>query len=200
MNPAAAARPATRQDTDRIVEILVSAFDEDPTWRWAFPDDGKRAQQHQRIWSIFAGAALRHPYVFLTENEAATAIWIPPSSEELNEAEEAEMQRLIEDELASDADRIYAMFSQFDEAHPRDQPHFYLSLLGTHADQRGHGYGLGLLAQNLQAIDQLHQPCYLEASSEVNVPLYSRFGFVVRDRFQPQPGGPIVTTMWRDAQ
>lgn len=200
MTTPADARPATAADQDRIVEILVSAFYQDPTWRWAFPDDTKRRQQHRRLWSIYVRAAMRHPDVYLTENEAATAIWIPPNAQELNDAEEAELERLIADELGADATRLGAMYHLFDEAHPHDEPHFYLSLLGTHADEIGHGYGLGLLAQNLIAIDQQHQPCYLEASNEVNVALYSRFGFVVRDRFQPQPDGPIVTTMWREAR
>lgn len=200
MSSPAPARTANASDADTVVEILVSAFYQDPTWRWAFPDDGARRDQHRRLWSIFVTAALRHDHVYLSAGDTATAVWIPPGEDELNDAEEAAVRSLIENELGDDADRIFAMFDQFDAAHPHDEPHFYLSLLGTHADHRGHGYGLGLLAQNLELIDRIHQPCYLEASNEVNVALYSRFGFVTRDRFQPQPDGPIVTTMWRHAR
>jgi predicted acetyltransferase len=76
-------------------------------------------------------------------------------------------------------------------------PHFYLSLLGTDPRQAGHGYGLGLLADNLRRIDDLGAPAYLEASNTANVPLYERYGFEVLSSFQPT-GGPLVFTMWRE--
>jgi len=74
-----------------------------------------------------------------------------------------------------------------------------LSLLGTAAEHRGHGFGLGLLAQNLREIDEARMPSYLEASNPANVQLYERYGFVVLDSFTLPAGGPEVFTMWREA-
>lgn len=39
---------------------------------------------------------------------------------------------------------------------------------------------LALLADNLRQIDEAHVPSYLESSNPANVPLYRRYGFVVR--------------------
>jgi ribosomal protein S18 acetylase RimI-like enzyme len=90
-------------------------------------------------------------------------------------------------------------FELFDRAHPREVPHFYLSLLGTRAEHRGRGYGLGLLAGNLRRIDEAGMPAYLEASNPANVALYERHGFEVRGSFKLPGDGPEVFTMWRDA-
>ena len=86
-----------------------------------------------------------------------------------------------------------------DRAHPREVPHFYLSLLGTRAEHRGRGYGLDLLAKNLRRIDEAGMPAYLEASNPANVALYERHGFEVRGSFKLPGDGPEVFTMWRDA-
>ena len=48
-------RVASPQDRDDVVAILVSAFYDDPTWSWAFPDPSLRAEQHRRLWRLFVG-------------------------------------------------------------------------------------------------------------------------------------------------
>jgi predicted acetyltransferase len=69
-------------------------------------------------------------------------------------------------------------------AHPREVPHFYLSLMAIGAAHRGRGYGLGLLEENLRLIDEAGMPAYLEASNPANVALYSRHGFEARGSFR----------------
>ena len=91
---------------------------------------------------------------------------------------------------------ILDVFERFDAAHPSDEPHFYLSLLGTHADHRGKGYGMQLLRENLATIDTAHAPAYLESSNDANLDRYRSVGFEVHGEIRI-PDGPTVTTMWR---
>jgi ribosomal protein S18 acetylase RimI-like enzyme len=86
-----------------------------------------------------------------------------------------------------------------DEHHPYDEPHFYLSLLGTAAAHRGHGYGLALLGDCLREIDQHAMPAYLESSNPGNIALYERHGFARHDVIDIPGGGPQIVTMWREA-
>ena len=76
------------------------------------------------------------------------------------------------------ADEVLELLERFDAHHPRDEPHYYLSLLGTHPDHRGNGRGMGLLAANLATIDDLAMPAYLESSNRANDHRYERLGFV----------------------
>jgi GNAT superfamily N-acetyltransferase len=55
--------------------------------------------------------------------------------------------------------------ARFDAAHPREEPNFYLSLLGTHPSHAGRGIGMALLAENLARIDREGMPAYLESSN-----------------------------------
>jgi len=192
-------RVASPQDRDDVVAILVSAFSDEPMWSWAFPDPSLRAAQHGRLWGLFAEGAMRYPWVWLTPGNTATSVWIPPNGTDLSEEQEAALEPTIVEMLGADASPVMDAFELFDQAHPRDVPHFYLSLLGTSAEHRGRGYGLGLLAENLRRIDEAAMPAYLEASNPANVPLYERHGFEVRGSFKLPGDGPKVVTMWRDA-
>jgi len=193
-------RCESAQDVGDVVEILVSAFYKDPAWSWAFPDPSLRAEQHRRLWTLFVEGAVRYPYVWLTEGNTATSVWIPPDGTEFSDEQEAALEPLIVELLGADAPRVMRAFELFDRAHPRDVPHFFLSLLGTSASHRGRGHGLGLLGDNLREIDEAGMPAYLEATAPVNVPLYERYGFVVLDSFQLPERGPEVVTMWRETR
>jgi len=192
-------RIASPQDRDDVVAILVSAFYDDPTWSWAFPDPSLRAEQHRRLWGLFVDGAMRYPWVWLTPGNTATSVWIPPNGTDLSQEQEAALEPTIVEMLGADASAVIHAFELFDRAHPREVPHFYLSLLATSAAHRGRGYGLGLLAGNLRLIDEAGMPAYLEASNPANVALCSRHGFEVRGSFKLPGDGSEVFTMWRDA-
>jgi GNAT superfamily N-acetyltransferase len=193
-------RVASSQDSADVVEILVSAFYNDPAWSWAFPDDSRRAEQHRRWWGLYVDGALRFPWVWLTGGNTATSVWIPPNETELSQEQEAAIEPLLVEMLGSGAPQVLQAVEMFDQAHPRGVPHYYLSLLATSKEYRGHGYGLRLMAENLRQIDDAGMPSYLEATNPVNVPLYMRYGFEVLGSFTVPDGGPEVFTMWRDPQ
>ena len=189
------ARP---EDLDTVTETIVGAFAQDPTWAWAFPDPALRPAQHTAVWQLVVEGALRYPWVWLTAGATATALWVPPGVTDLSPEQEARLEALLADLPGAAGTRALGTFEAFERAHPRDAPHFYLSLLATRPDQRGHGYGLGLLAANLRLVDEAGAPAYLEASNVANVPLYERYGFEVRGRFRTPDDGPDVVTMWRE--
>ena len=88
--------------------------------------------------------------------------------------------------------------NRFEAAHPSEQPHYYLSLLGTHPEQRGHGLGMALLAENLERTDAEGLPAYLESSNLANNARYERLGFRQVGEFTTPGGERTVTTMWRE--
>jgi ribosomal protein S18 acetylase RimI-like enzyme len=182
-----------------VVEIMVGAFFDDPLWSWAFPDPSRRREQHRELWRLCVEGALRYPSVWLSEEDAAASVWIPPGGTELSEEQQARFGPLVNDIAGPEAQRVFDAFALLENEHPHDEQHYYLSLLGTDPRHRGHGYGLGLLADNLTAIDAEGRPAYLEASNPGNVALYQRYGFEVVTTCSIA-GGPDVTTMWRPRQ
>lgn len=189
-------RVATESDLDGIAATLTSAFENDPLWGWAFPDrSGLEAW-----WQFFAGSALRYPWTFVADDFAAVAVWIPPGGIEMTQEEEMAMGPLLEGLLGGRATEVTDLVEAFDSNHPGERPHYYLSLLGTHASKRGKGLGMALLADNLVMIDTERAPAYLESSNPANDARYESQGFHPIGGFERPGGGAPVTTMWRDAR
>jgi GNAT superfamily N-acetyltransferase len=185
-------RTATHDDLDRLTALITAAFDEDPLWRWAFPDSGL-----EQWWRFLISSALRYPNVWISGDFAAAAVWIPPGGVELTEEEEEEIEPLLRDLVGPRAADILTLLERFEATHPHDGPHYYLSLLGTDPEQRGRGIGMELLRHNLEQIDAEGLPAYLESSNPANDDRYRRIGFEAHGRFTTPDDRHGVTTMWR---
>jgi GNAT superfamily N-acetyltransferase len=189
-------RVSTSADLDAIVATLTSAFLDDPLWGPAFPDRERRPEQAGALWRLCAGSAQRYGWVRVTDAVESAAVWIPPGGTELTEAEHAGFDDFLVGVCGREtANGILAIFDQLDQHRPLE-PHYYLSLLGTHSDHRGGGFGMGLLRESLADIDALGLPAYLESSNPANNRRYASVGFAPRAEFATA-SGHVVTTMWR---
>lgn len=196
-----AARVASSDaDLDAVTETICLAFHEDPTWSWAFPDAGRRQAQYAVWWRLLIAGAMRYPWVRMTGRCEAAAVWIPPGGTELSEEHEEQVEPLLRDLVGARAEEVLELLDRFDAAQPRDEPHYYLSLLGTHPAHAGRGLGMALLAENLRRIDEEGMPAYLESSNPANNRRYERHGFAKIGEFYPPSSDVPVATMWRDAR
>src|SRR5262249_37771689 len=136
-----------------------------------------------------------------TDGYGAVAVWIPPGGTELAEEDEPRLAPLLESLVGDRWADVIELLARFEEAHPHDEPHYYLSLLGPHPDHRGQGIGMRLLAECLARTDEEHMPSSLESSNPANDHRYERLGFAAVGEFHP-PGRESfpLTTMWRDAR
>ena len=186
---------ATEKDASQITDVISDAFLGDPTWSWAFPDPTVR-----RLWWTFCiQEALRYPWIFKTEGYETVSVdfhqrgpnFLLKPKRVYRTAKRIRRHRRAE---------VWDLLERFGAAHPRDVPHYYLSLLGTRDEHRGRGLGLALLEENLARIDAEHMPAYLESSNPKNNHRYEAVGFVSVASFQAPGGGPVVTGMWRDSR
>jgi GNAT superfamily N-acetyltransferase len=185
-------------EVDQVTELFTLAFRDDPTWSWAFRDAEKRLEHLRLWWGLYVHSALPYGWVWMTDDGGAASLWIPPNRPELSEQDEARVEPLLRGLVGAHADDVLVLLDRFDAKRPRDPPHYYLSLLGTHPQHRGRGKGMGLLAANLARIDEEGFPAYLESSNRANDHRYERLGFVTIGEFAAPGGGPTVACMWRD--
>ena len=125
------------------------------------------------------------------------SVWIPPNGAEFSQDAELSVPSRLRDLVGPRASEVGELLDRFGQAHPRDEPHYYLSLLGTRDEHRGRGLGMALLRENLARIDAEHMPAYLESSNPGNNHRYEAVGFVSVASFQAPGDGPVVTGMWR---
>jgi len=185
--------PAGVVDATAVVDVIAEAFLSDPTWSWAFPDHAAR----RHWWNFCIDGALRYPWTLKTGGFETVSVWIPPSETEFSHESEARLPFLLKELVGSRAEDVAELLRRFDEAHPHDEPHYYLSLLGTADAHRGRGLGMALLKENLARIDAERMPAYLESSNPGNNHRYESVGFVKVSSFQVPGEGPVVTGMWR---
>jgi GNAT superfamily N-acetyltransferase len=187
-------RTAGRADLDGLTRLLTEAFVADPLWSWAFPDPNGL----EVWWRFYINSALRYPCVWILGDYAAASVWIPPNGVELTDDEEERVEPLLTDLLGTRAGEVLTLLERFDEAHPKSESHYYLSLLGTASKQRGRGLGMTLLSENLQRIDGEAAAAYLESSNPANDRRYEAVGFRRKGGFATPDGERAVTTMWRN--
>ena len=186
-------RAATRDDLEGVTATLAAAFERDPLWSWVFPEPDDLVVW----WRFYLESALRYPWVRVLGDYAAVAVWIPPDGTELTEDEEERIEVLARELVGPRAPDLLELLARFDASHPHGPPHYYLSLLGTHPDRRGHGLGMRLLAENLGRVDAEGFPAYLESTNRSNDRRYERLGFRPRGTFTTPDGERTVVTMWR---
>jgi GNAT superfamily N-acetyltransferase len=158
---------------------------------------GQGTEHQLKFWLTFVDGALRYPCTRLAGDGEAVSVWIPPGGSEMTADQEERLAGLAAEYLGPAAGDYLELLARFDAAHPRDEPHYYLSLLGTHPDHRGRGIGMGLLAHDLELIDAEGLPAYLESSNPANNRRYATLGFKPNGEFSYPRNGPKVTTMWR---
>ena len=191
-------RAAVLADIPDATRTITSAFERDPAWGWAL--EGAEPQAVEAWWSAALVSALRYGWLRVTAACESVALWIPPGGTELTPQEEEELEPII-DALGNERRALFPeILHLFDVSHPREEPHFYLSLWGTLAAHRGGGFGGGLIRGNLVEIDSVHAAAYLESTNDANLGRYSKLGFERYGSFTLPAGGPTVTTMWRPAR
>ena len=189
------ARVAVADELDGLTETLTLAFREDPVWSWGFAVRERGLAGMRAAWRLFLHSALGYGWVWRTGDFEAVALWLPFGEPDLLPEDEQRFEPLMRETLGSDADRLLKAFEPFEEGRP-SEPHYYLSLLGTHPDRRGEGWGMGLLADNLARIDAEGAAAYLESSNPANLPRYERLGFAVFDELAVSEE-ITVAQMWR---
>jgi GNAT superfamily N-acetyltransferase len=181
-------------DLSGAVDTIAGAFLDDPTWSWAFPDPVMR----KRWWRFCIESALRYPWTFKTGGFEAVSVWIPAAGTEFSPEEEDKVPAVLLELVGDRVPAVTELLRRFDAAHPRDEAHHYLSLLGTQPAHRGRGLGMALLEENLARIDAERMPAYLESSNPANDHRYQALGFVPVVTFHAPDDGPTVTGMWRE--
>ena len=196
-------RTARSDDVDAVTTTIALAFRDDPVWGPALVSADGGTGHLLPFWRFFVEGAVGHGTVSLVDGpdgEAATvAVWLPPGADELTPEQERDLDALLVATLSPERYAAYEqLYSLFDDAHPEEPTHMYLSLLATHPDHRGQGIGQRLLAEDLARFDADGLPAYLESTNPANDHRYARAGFRPVGRFRSVIDGAPVTTMWRD--
>jgi len=194
-------RKTTEADVAALSHTLARAFYDDPVISWMIPDDEKRL----RLGPFGFGTWLQKIYmpkaeVYTDETRKVGALWAPPGKWRMSIGLQARLApRMFRLFGVRRMPQILKGLATLDKAHPDEQPHYYLGILGTDPDHQGKGLGGAAMQPVLECCDTEGLGAYLESSKEQNVPFYRRHGFEVTGEVH-MPDGPPLWPMWRDPQ
>ena len=178
--------------------MLARAFHDDPVFGWLLPAERSR---HRRLRRYFVTElhheSLRHGAVEVACADgrvAGAAVWFPPGTWSGPKRPPSPAICGPSAVVSSSSRSISPWRSH---AHPREEPHWYLAIIGVDPVRQGYGVGAALLRSRLRRCDEEGLPAYLESSNLDNVPLYQHFGFHVTGALGLPEGAPVVNTMWR---
>ena len=193
-------RPARRADTHELSRVLGRAFYDDPLAMWIVPDAASRAKGLPRRFAT----STRHHFlpgggVEVASRDGvigAAALWDPPGRWKPSRFQNL---RMTLGTIWAFRSRISVLedLEIIKENRP-EEPHWYLTTIGSDPTVRGAGFGQALMRSRLDRCDAEHAPAYLEASKPDLVPYYVRFGFEVTGEIKIPNGGPSLWPMWRN--
>jgi hypothetical protein len=195
----AVGRTATVDDLPVVAECLASAFYEDPLWgHWTFPDESRRGRDLLPFMTLMVQLGAVEGWTAMTPGGESVTVWTPPGASYGSPEQEPLISEVFERLFGARAPAIHAVFDQLEEHTPAGR-FYHLEWWATRRSQAGRGFGGALLRENLARVDAEHLPSYLESTNPVNLPRYEALGFRRIGECAP-PGGPSVTTMWREAR
>jgi ribosomal protein S18 acetylase RimI-like enzyme len=189
---------ATGSDVPTLAGVLARAFMDDPVASWSCRPDGLRAGVLERFNGARVRQLLAHDEVWSTPDLSCAALWAPPGRWKTTAREDLELARcLLHRRLIPRLPLVVGGLVGMERRHPREEPHWYLAVLGTDPSAQGQGLGSAVLAPVLERCDEDGVGAYLESSKERNIDFYARHGFRVTGEIR-LPRGPTMWPMWRD--
>jgi GNAT superfamily N-acetyltransferase len=171
-------RAAARADVPRIAATLAAAYPDYRWTSWALPEDG-RAQRLSRWAELWGGLVpVLGGTAWVTDDLAAVAAWVAPDAG----APAADLQSVIDRDLP----RVFGGRQPVVLASERlgalgrpDEPHWWLTAVGTRPAARHQGLGTAVLQPVLERCDAERVPAAATVYTSTVVRWLQRSGFAV---------------------
>jgi GNAT superfamily N-acetyltransferase len=171
-------RAAVRADVPRMAATLAAAYPDYRWTSWALPEDG-RAQRLSRWAELWGGLVpVLGGTAWVTDDVAAVAAWVGPDAG----APAADLQAVIDRDLP----RVFGGRQPVVLASERlgalgrpDEPHWWLTAVGTRPAARHQGLGTAVLQPVLERCDAERVPAAATVYTTTVVRWLQRSGFAV---------------------
>jgi ribosomal protein S18 acetylase RimI-like enzyme len=177
-----------KEQVGPAAEMLASAFQNDPLFKYFFPDSDERARRLPSFFTLTIRRGLSEGVVTATSDQLeAISIWFPPDRSEVSawpSVRSGALAMAVEVGLGA-ASRMWRFSRNAESVRRQRAPfnHWVLQTVAVDPKLRGRGYASALLRSQLKILDRHDMPCYLDTQSARNVPFYEHLGFNVAQKF-----------------
>jgi len=178
-------RAATSGDLKTASGVLALAFENYPWTRWSIPEDDF-SRRLAGLQELYLRYALSAGAVLVEEQVHGVIALLPPDAPAPSEEFQGRVAELHGDRL-----NVVARAS----LPPAPDDHWTLETVGVRPERQGTGLGAALIRAGLDVVEAASGAgVALETSSDANVRMYERFGFVVTATSRIDQG-PVVHSM-----
>lgn len=184
--------PITPEQEEKAVEILTTAFADDPFMKWFSP----RPHFLRAVMTLLLPVFRQDGLAFMTEEKNAVALWVCPGKPLEIPKSPGALFLLIQTGGWSALKRLKRIFHSEGAVCP-DAPYYDLFMIGRLPGPEHRGAGSRLLVPFLEKADEEGIPVNLETSNEGNLSYYRRLGFELTGSRKADPDGPPAWFMFR---
>ena len=184
-------RAARQDDVRDLVEMMATAFADDPLYAWLRPDVRRRGEMLHDVFAFVLALGLDHGEVHTTDARDAVTVWTAPGVGLVGDGATEVYLGLLRAHIGDErlADVVGGMAAM--DRHRPAEPTWTLHSVAV--ARPGTGTGSALVRQVLDR----GGPAYLDSSNPRNLPFYERLGFeVVAEECLPGDG-PVMRALVR---
>jgi GNAT superfamily N-acetyltransferase len=190
-----------KKDIKKGIDVLVSAYTEDPMMNIAFKEEDKRRIQFE----VMLRFCVKYGDIFASSDNFEGVMAILPH----DKADMTALRVLLSGgfflgmKIASASKMMKQSVKMIEEVKKNLDigQYIYLFIMGVSQELQGKGYGGKFLRAIIEKADAEKKPMYLETQKESNVSLYEKYGFLVIKKIDlPEPVNLPFWFMVRDAK
>jgi ribosomal protein S18 acetylase RimI-like enzyme len=176
--------------------VLTRAFQDDPLTELFFPDLETRMDLIPFFYEYRLKMAMMQGVIYTTsQNMEGVATWLPSkrgkvSMLQMMRSGGFKLYRKVGNETINTMNAVSDFVTQRRLKNAGDK-YLHLEMLAVEPKHQKQGYAKKLLAPMFEKLDSERLPCYLETTSERNIPFYQYFDFEIVDEGE-FPGSDVI--------
>ncbi len=189
-------RPIRPEEIDNVAYLIATGYDDDIFFKWVVESDEDRHKTVTNYYKAYlhAKGCVAHVAETPSKEIVGASVWLPHDVD----------QSIYDDiDMAAGmyASRFRAVADKSHYSEPPMEPFYQLVGIVVNKEAQGLGIGAALLKYQLDQLDVLGIPTYLEASTPYNGKgIYGKFGYQPVGELMVFSNTAVLYPLWRPAQ
>lgn len=195
-------RHAKDTDLENVCDLLAIVFSEEPLHQLIFTGRDRESliDVLRNFFRIYVNLASKYGGILLAENDAGTLVYFRPEAMAITKEELTIIDTQLRKVCGVDYLKAAAFIDGLEQYHPKNLPHYYISLLAVKRSYRGRGLVGDLFNEFNAILDKDKLPCYAECTRFSTRTLIRRWGDIDTALPISIDGFPKLYPVWREPQ
>ena len=170
---------ALKEDKKRVIDILVSSFDDNKSVNYIIKQDSRRVQRISALMAYSFDICRMFGHVFLSDDKNGCALILLPDKKKTTiQSILFDVKFIFQSIGLSNVKKAISRESEIKKHQPKG-PLYYLWFIGVDNTEQNKGVGSKLLTEVIAEGHRQNRTVCLETSTVKNLPWYKKFGFEI---------------------